>query len=249
VSYTEQLKEWVGAAESIAVLTGAGISTGSGIPDFRSAGGIYSDGRNANVFDLPAFRRDPSIYYNFAREFYPKVRNAQPNAAHRALAAWQKRGKDVTVITQNVDDYHQRAGSSPVCAVHGSYLFSTCQDCGARIETEELFPVIARGDIPHCVCGGVYKPDITFFGELLPEADWNASVRAIRRADLLLVLGTSLSVYPAAVLPAHRPRACRLVVINRDPNPLDREADLAIHDDLCSVMRDLRMIVKKIPSQ
>ncbi len=235
----EQLSEWVRAAKSIAVLTGAGISTGSGIPDFRSAGGIYSDERNVNVFDLPAFRRDPSIYYKFAREFYSKVRDAQPNVAHRTLARWTEQGRDVTVITQNVDDYHQRAGSSPVCTVHGTYIFSTCQSCGARTETETLFPIIERGDVPHCVCGGVYKPDITFFGELVPESEWNASVRAVRRADLLLVLGTSLSVYPAAVLPSHRPRTCRLVVINRNPTQLDREANLVIHDDLCSVMRDL----------
>jgi NAD-dependent deacetylase len=230
-----QLAEWIHSAKSIVALTGAGISTGSGIPDFRSASGIYSDKKNVNVFDLDAFRRDPSIFYTFAREFYPKVHQAQPNAAHRALAAIP----NLTVITQNVDDYHQRAGSDPVYTIHGDYIWSTCQSCGARIETTELFPIIERGDIPHCVCEGVYKPDITFFGELVPARQWDAALRAIRQADLVLVLGTSLCAYPAALLPDYRPSSSKLVVINQDPTPIDNQADLIIHDDLCRVLGEL----------
>lgn len=228
----EQLREWMKSAERIVALTGAGISTGSGIPDFRSAAGIYADEKNVNVFDLDAFRRDPSIFYTFARTFYPQVRDAQPNIAHRTLAAMQ----NVTVVTQNVDDYHQRAGSSPVYTVHGNHLHSTCLGCGDQVETERLFPIIERGQIPWCECGGVYKPDITFFGEMLPEFAWNASVRAMGEADLVLVLGTSLAVYPAASLPGYRPWNARLAIVNRDPTPLDHEAQLVIHDDLCEVM-------------
>lgn len=234
----KQLAETIKAARSIAVLTGAGISTGSGIPDFRSASGIYSDERNVNVFDLAAFRRDPSIYYNFARTFYPQVRDAKPNLAHQALATWQQDRK-VTVITQNVDDYHQRAGSAPVYTVHGNYINSTCQACGAKTETESLFPIIERGEIPHCICGGVYKPDITFFGEMLPEYDWTAAVNAMNAADLVLVLGTSLAVYPAASLPGYRSHNAKLAIINHDPTPLDDEADVVIHSDLCKVMEQL----------
>ena len=232
MNQVEQLSEWIRGANSIAVLTGAGISTASGIPDFRSASGIYSDERNVNVFDLDAFRRDPSIFYTFAREFYPQVRNAQPNAAHKVLAEWD----NVTVVTQNVDDYHQRAGSSPVYCVHGNHIHSTCQSCGGEVETEGLYPTIERGDVPHCVCGGVYKPNITFFGEMLPEYDWQKSVQAMSEADLVLVLGTSLTVYPAAGLPGYRPLNAKLAIINRDPTPLDREAQLVIHGDLCEVM-------------
>lgn len=239
----EQLSEWVREAKSIVALTGAGISTASGIPDFRSAGGLYSDERNVNVFDLDAFRHDPSIFYNFAREFYPQVRDAHPNAAHRALAEWQRHGKHVTVVTQNIDDYHQRAGSAPVYCVHGNHMHSTCQSCGVRAETETLYPVVERGEIPHCHCGGVYKPDITFFGEMLPEYDWNASVRAMSEADLLLVLGTSLVVYPAASLPGFRHLNTKLVIINREPTPLDREADLVIHDDLCETMKSVSHLI------
>lgn len=231
----QQLTDWLHSAHSIVAITGAGISTGSGIPDFRSASGIYSDEKNINVFDLDAFRRDPSIFYTFAREFYPKVHRAQPNAAHHALAAM----KNVTVITQNVDDYHQRAGSNPVHTVHGNYIFSTCQTCGARIETTKLFATVERGDIPHCACGGIYKPDITFFGEMLPEREWDASIHAIRHADVLLVLGTSLTVHPAAGLPTYRAQNTKLAIINQQATPLDYQADLVIRDDLCHAMSAL----------
>lgn len=220
-------------------LTGAGISTGSGIPDFRSASGIYSNRENVNVFDLGAFIRNPSIFYTFARKFYPQVRDAEPNTAHRALADWQKIGKDMVVVTQNVDDYHQRAGSAPVYTVHGNYIHSTCQNCRDQVVTETLYPLIEKGEIPRCPCGGVYKPDITFFGEMLPEYDWNASVNAISRCDLLLVLGTSLLVYPAAGLPDLRPWNARMVIINHDPTPIDADAQLVIHDDLCGVMESV----------
>lgn len=236
----ERLAELIAGADKIAVLTGAGISTASGIPDFRSASGIYSSGSNANVFDLNLFLRNPGYFYTFARTFYPQVRDAQPNAAHRALAEWRRQGKDVTVITQNVDDYHQRAGSSPVYTVHGNFIHSTCVNCGDQVETADLFPLVEQGGIPICGCGGVYKPDITFFGEMLPEYDWNASVRAIREADLMLVLGTSLVVYPAASLPGYRRWNVKMVIINHDPTPLDADATLVIHEDLCSVMESIK---------
>ncbi len=232
----QQLAEWVESAERIVALTGAGISTGSGVPDFRSASGIYSNSQNVNVFDLNAFIRNPAIFYTFARKFYPQVREAEPNAAHCALADWQRRGKDVVVVTQNVDDYHQRAGSAPVYTVHGNYIHSTCRKCGGSVETETLYPLIQEGGIPHCPCGGIYKPDITFFGEMLPEYDWNSSVAVISRCDLLLVLGTSLLVYPAAGLPDYRPWNAKMAIINHDPTPLDGEAQLVIHDDLCEIM-------------
>ncbi len=229
----------VDRSRSIAVLTGAGISTASGIPDFRSAGGLYADKSNVNVFDMDAFRKDPSIFYNFAREFYPQVRDAEPNAAHHKLAAWCKSGEEVTVITQNVDDYHQRAGSNPVYTVHGSFITSTCCSCGEHTETEKLFPSIQAGEIPHCRCGGIFKPDITFFGEMLPEYDWNASIKAISKAELLLVIGTSLSVFPAANLPNYRTVDTPMVIINRDPTPLDNKASLIFHEDICAVMEAL----------
>ena len=235
----EKLAAMVDRARSVAVLTGAGISTASGIPDFRSAGGLYSDKRNVNVFDLDVFMRDPSLFYNFAREFYPKVHEASPNAAHCKLAEWCRSGEEVTVITQNIDDYHQRAGSNPVYTVHGDFLTSTCLSCGNRTDTHNIVPDILAGNIPHCHCGGIYKPNITFFGEMLPEYDWNASVKAISRAELLLVIGTSLTVFPAANLPNYRSLDTRMVIINRDPTPLDHKADMVFHEDICEVLEAL----------
>ncbi|MDD2597929.1 MAG: NAD-dependent deacylase [Kiritimatiellae bacterium] len=235
----KQLIELLRNADSIAVLTGAGISTSSGIPDFRSAGGLYADERNINVFDLGTFHREPTLYYNFARKFYPLVRQAQPNAAHHKLAEWLKRDKRVTIITQNIDDYHQRAGSAPVHTVHGTFITSICTTCNKVVQTEELLPVIERGELPCCICGGIYKPEVTFFGEMLPEQEWNASMTAISGSDLLLVIGTSLTVYPAASLPSCRKPRTPLVIINRDPTPLDQEAAIVINQDICEVMEAL----------
>ncbi|MBP7829314.1 MAG: Sir2 family NAD-dependent protein deacetylase [Kiritimatiellae bacterium] len=225
----------VRGARRIAVLTGAGISTPSGIPDFRSADGLYADERNANVFDIGEFHRRPEHFYRFAREFYPMLERAQPNTAHRALAAWEQAGKEVHVATQNIDDLHQRAGSTRVYPVHGTVETSTCLECGAARRTSELVPEIMAGRVPRCGCGGVFKPDITFFGEQLPEAAWNRSVEAMRGADLVLVIGTSLAVYPAASLPDYRGPDAALIVVNRDPTPLDGAADVVLHGDLAEM--------------
>ena len=232
----ERIADAVRGARRIAVLSGAGISTASGIPDFRSAGGLYSDSRNVNVFDLAAFQRDPSLFYGFAREFYPRVLSAQPNKAHRVLAEWERRGKEVRIATQNIDDFHQRAGSTNVYPVHGTFATSTCQDCFRQVPSREIEATVRSGGIPHCECGGVYKPDITFFGELLPEEAWTSSVRVISEAELLLVVGTSLLVYPAASLPEYRRTSCGVIVLNRDPTGLDSSADVVCHDELTTIL-------------
>lgn len=234
-----EIKTWIEKADSVVVLTGAGVSTDSGIPDFRSAAGIYADSRNNEVFDLSAFTRDPSGFYRFAQTFYPQVYRARPNVAHTVPLTWQGEGRILTTVTQNVDDCHQRAGASPVHTLHGSVRTSQCLACRQSVLTETLLPCIARGDSPVCSCGGVFKPDIVFFGEMLPEDAWNASAQAIQHADVLVVLGTSLNVYPAASLPAYRHQTTRLVIINRDATPLDGQADAVIHDDLSAVMPSL----------
>lgn len=232
-----QLAEWIRAARRIAVLSGAGISTESGIPDFRSASGWYSDERRVNVFDLEAFLRDPRPFYQFAREFYPRVMNAQPNRAHRVLARWEHElGKDIRIATQNVDDFHQRAGSTHVFSVHGDFRTSTCIDCGRKTPTEPWVPVVLRGEVPRCPCGGVIKPDITFFGELLPEAAWQQSVEAMQSAELLLILGTSLVVYPAAALPDYVSPSARIVIVNREPTARDEIAELVLHASLSQTL-------------
>ena len=200
---------------------GRGYSTSSGIPDFRSASGLYADERNTNVFDVAEFRRNPENYYRFAREFYPILMEARPNVAHKALAKWERRGIDIQIATQNIDDLHQRAGSTRVYPIHGTYRTSVCQSCSKSCDTQSLIPDVLRGEPPRCACGGVFKQDITFFGEMLPEVAWNSAESAISEADLMLILGTSLVVYPAASLPDRRSSAARLVIVNRDPTHLD----------------------------
>lgn len=225
---SDALRGYLENTENAVFLTGAGISTESGIPDFRSPGGLYSDPSNVNVFEISSFIADPSIFYRFWSRFLPVVEKAQPNPAHRAIAQLQN-SRRVTVVTQNIDDLHQRAGSQAVWSVHGTMASCRCLKCGARKDTSELAPIIRRGEVPYHSCGGVFKPEVTFFGEGLPEIDWTNSQNAIREADLLCLIGTSLSVFPAAGLPSCRRRGCRLIIINRDPTPLDHEADLVMH--------------------
>lgn len=245
-----QVAEWVLTADRIAVLSGAGVSTASGIPDFRSASGIYATQAAENIFDIELFRRDPVPFYRFASWFYPTVAAAQPNAAHTVLATWERAGKQVEIATQNIDDLHQRAGSQHVYPVHGSWLTSACLRCARVWRTAGLtlptpgkngdsdfdFPEAA---LPRCTCGGILKPDITFFGEALPETAWARALTAMAAADLVLVLGTSLAVHPAAALPGYRPSQARLVIVNRDPTPLDAAADLVLREDLPAVMRQI----------
>ena len=226
------------SAAHVVFLTGAGTSTDSGIPDFRSAAGLYTTGVNENVFDLAAFQRDPRPFYRFARDFYPVLAGARPNAAHRAIADLALAGPwRVTVVTQNVDTLHQDAGNPAVYPVHGGWRTSRCLRCEHEIQTTELLPAIARGEIPtHVGCGSVYKPEIVFFGENLPDAAMAAADRAIYQADLLVIAGTALAVYPAAALPAIRRPACRLVIINRDPTHLDHAAQLCFRDGIGAVL-------------
>jgi NAD-dependent deacetylase len=168
-----------------------------------------------------------------------QVSNAQPNSVHMALASWEKRGLSVEVVTQNIDDLHERAGTTCVYHVHGAISTSTCQQCDKQVQTKTLMQAVQSGHIPYCECGGVFKPDVTFFGESLPDEPFNKAMKAFTKADVVLILGTSLGVYPAAALPEFRRRIAKLAILNIRPTPLDREADLVIHDDLASVFATL----------
>lgn len=224
------LRTLLETAHRVVFLTGAGISTESGVPDFRSASGIYSRGTGSNVFDIGEFYRDPRIYYRFAQEFCDMMTRAQPNAAHLAISELGRRpGKQVTVVTQNIDDLHQRAGSHPVWCVHGNLEWSSCLRCRQRVKTEQLMGAIRQGEVPRHDCGGVFKPEVTFFGEMLPEIDFLEAQQAIAQAELLVVVGSSLVVYPAAALPSVRRKGCPYVIVNRDPTDQDRAATLVIH--------------------
>ena len=245
-----RVAEWVLAADRIAVLTGAGLSTASGIPGFRSTAGIYATRASEKVFDIELFRRDPLPFYRFAAWFYPTIAKAQPNAAHTILADWERGGKRIEIATQNVDDLHQRAGSLRVYGVHGSWLTSRCLKCSKVWKTADVvFPNLGQNNtpgfqalekhIPRCDCGGPLKPEITFFGEDLPPTAWCCAMEAMIHAELVLVLGTSLTVFPAAALPGYRDMNARLVIINREVTALHADADAVLRGDLPELMQQI----------
>ena len=233
----EQLKQWISDSKRIVFFGGAGVSTESGIPDFRSVDGLYSQ-----KFEYPPetiishsfFLRRPEYFYRFYREKMLPL-GFEPNITHRVLARWEEEGRLSAVVTQNIDGLHQKAGSRNVLELHGSVFRNYCQRCG-KFHTAEF--VRDSEGIPKCGCGGMVKPDVVLYEEGLNEETVEKSVMAIYQADLLVVGGTSLTVYPAAGLLRYY-RGNRLVLINRDETPYDHQADLVIHDSLGNVFSQL----------
>jgi NAD-dependent deacetylase len=209
------------------VLTGAGISTESGIPDFRSAGGIWARYDPTEVGHIDALRRDPARVWEFYASRLGALGEAQPNNGHRALAELEERGWIRAVITQNVDDLHQRAGSREVVEVHGSLREAECIRCGVRVPIEDA---LASLPLPPCPeCGEILKPSVVMFGELLPAAAVERAQELAAEAGLLLVVGSSLEVHPIAGLPGRTIEAGgALAIVNRGSTPWDSRADLVI---------------------
>jgi NAD-dependent protein deacetylase/lipoamidase len=203
------------------------VSTESGIPDFRSRTGIWTKYDPLEYATIDAFRRDPAKVWDFYAKRLGVLADARPNAAHSALAELERRGLVEAVVTQNVDRLHQQAGSRRVLEVHGSIRSASCLLCGNREEYER---VIELGPVPACAeCGAVLKPDVVMFGELLPAGVMEEASELVLAARLLLVVGSSLEVYPVAGLPEDALRAgARLAIVNRGPTPYDRRADLKI---------------------
>jgi NAD-dependent deacetylase len=224
----------VGLAELIrnnqpcVVLTGAGVSTESGIPDFRSASGIWAQYDPYEVASIDGFRRDPERVWEFYGRRLGVLGDAQPNPAHVALAELERAGWIDALITQNVDRLHERAGSQEVIEVHGSLRTASCLACGSR-EPMEL--VAARLPVPHCpVCDAILKPDVVMFGEELPVAAIDRATELAEAASLLLVVGSSLEVWPVAGLPqATLAHGGRLAIVNRDATVYDAHADIVVH--------------------
>ena len=226
----QKLIDAIRGAKCVGCLTGAGVSTLCGIPDFRGPQGLYKNPDAERIFDIDWFDRDPSIYYNGCRELVYGLGKFKPGPVHQALKHLEDMGKLQGIATQNIDMLHQKAGSSNVYEVHGSPIMHHCRQCGAGKSYDEICAALSRGqeyplskqDVPHCKCGGVYKPDITFFGESLPEqAFMNAQSLAIK-SDVFLVLGTSLTVYPAAGLPRLTLQAGgKVFIVNGQPTNLD----------------------------
>jgi NAD-dependent deacetylase len=212
------------------VLTGAGISTESGIPDFRSPTGIWAEYDPMEYATIGAFRRDPVKVWEFYALRFRVLTTAEPNAGHLALAELERRGLVEAVVTQNIDGLHARAGSQDVIEVHGSIRTASCLECGERVPLEDVVAALEHAPAPPCpACGSILKPDVVMFGELLPVDAIDRATELARRAGLLLVVGSSLEVYPVAGLPEETVAAGGAVaIVNRGPTPFDRLAAVKI---------------------
>lgn len=231
------LKQLIDDSSAIVFFGGAGVSTESGIPDFRSEGGVFDAIRDfgyppETLLSRDFFDRHTDVFY----EYYKNnllCPGSEPNPAHKALAKLEEQGRLTAVVTQNIDGLHQKAGSKKVLELHGSTARNHCLRCGRAFDTDY---VMSAAGVPKCDrCGGVIKPDVVLYGECLPEDVMAEAARAIRRADMLIVGGTSLAVYPAAGFVSYYRGSC-LVLINKSATPLDAEAGLVLHEPIGSVL-------------
>jgi NAD-dependent deacetylase len=218
------LRDRLAGARSITVLTGSGISSESGLPTFRGAGGLWRTHRVETLASLEGFGDDPRLVWSWYNERRAAHLTAQPSPAHRALAALEARGGDFTLATQNVDSLHRRAGSQNVLELHGSLREARCTGCGARRMLDGPLPL---DEIDHA-CGGRWRPDIVWFGESLPAEVWQRAAEAAARADLMLIVGTSGLVNPAASLATRFARAAYAVEINPEETVLTPQVALSI---------------------
>lgn len=232
-----KLKEWIDTSDNIVFFGGAGVSTESGIPDFRSVDGLYHQQYKyppETILSHTFFMAEPEEFYRFYRAKMLAL-DAEPNAAHLKLAEWERMGKCRAVVTQNIDGLHQKAGSKEVLELHGSVLRNYCMRCRKPYDVHEI---AAGTGVPKCECGGIIKPDVVLYEESLDSYTINKSVEYIRNADILIIGGTSLAVYPAAGLIDYY-RGNKLVLVNKSETPADRRANLAIHAPIGEVFSQL----------
>ena len=233
----ETLKKWVEESRSIVFFGGAGVSTESGIPDFRGMDGLYRQKYAyppETILSHEFLLQHPEEFYRFYREKI-LILNARPNPAHEKLAQWEREGRLRAVITQNIDGLHQAAGSKRVLELHGSIHRNHCTRCGKFYTAEQI---AATTGVPRCDCGGTIRPDVVLYGESLDEKVLRASMDALAHTDLLIVGGTSLSVYPAAGLIDLYP-GDRLALLNRTPTPRDSRANLILREPIGQIMAEL----------
>ncbi|WP_314674615.1 NAD-dependent protein deacylase [uncultured Solobacterium sp.] len=235
----QELQEIIDNSNHIIFFTGAGVSTASGIPDFRSTDGLYNQKYQfppEEILSHHFFKQHTEEFFRFYRDkmLYPDVK---PSFVHQYIATLEKRNKKVTVITQNIDGLHQLAGSANVLELHGSVLRNTCMQCHTKYSLDEI---LKMDTVPHCPkCNGIIKPDVVLYEEGLDETILNQSLHALQTADTCIVLGTSLVVYPAAGLLRYF-GGDKLVLINRDQTSYDSTADLTIHDDFINIFPNLK---------
>ncbi|MCL2067374.1 MAG: NAD-dependent deacetylase [Treponema sp.] len=229
-------------AKHLVALTGAGVSTLSGIRDFRGKNGLYNEMDAQKIFDIEYFIQDPSLYYDRAGSFIYNIDEKEASIVHTVLGDLEKRGFLKALITQNIDLLHQKGGSKNVIEIHGSPRIHYCMRCaGVRMDFKEATSIVRSGELPKCPkCSRVLKPAITFFGESLPADALREAVTESQKADLMLVLGTSLTVHPAASMPDYTLRSGgRIVIVNNMPTPLDGQAVMRF-DDLGLVFEELK---------
>ena len=237
MDHLDTLKRWISESRKIVFFGGAGVSTESGIPDFRSVDGLYSQ-----KFEYPPetiishsfYQRKPDYFFRFYREKMLPL-GFEPNVTHKVLAKWEEEGRLAAVVTQNIDGLHQKAGSKRVYELHGSVLRNYCTRCRKFYPAEFIRD---SAGVPKCDCGGTVKPDVVLYEESLNQDTIEKAVSAIYDADLLIVAGTSLTVYPAAGLINYY-RGNRLVLINRDATAYDDQADLVFHESLGNIFSKL----------
>ena len=234
----QKLKDWISESENIVFFGGAGVSTESGVPDFRSQDGLYNqkyDYPPETIISHSFFLQRPEEFYRFYKDRMLYA-DAKPNAAHLALAKLEAEGKLKAVITQNIDGLHQMAGSKNVIELHGSVLRNYCTRCGRYYDGMDV--ILAASGVPKCSCGGTIKPDVVLYEESLKDEDIQNAVHYIRNADMLIVGGTSLVVYPAAGLIRYY-RGQKLVLINLSPTQYDSSADLIIQGKIGQVLGEI----------
>ena len=236
-----EFAEMIKGSEHTVFFVGAGVSTESGLKDYRSEDGIYHTAVNygmspEEILSHDCFFENTDLFYRFFRNFF--MESAEPNITHKALAELEKHGKDIAVVTQNIDGLHQKAGSKKVYELHGTTSKFHCTNCDREYGLDYLR---TNGEnIPHCICGGVLKPDVVLYGEQLDNSTVNGALRAIENADLLIIGGTSLAVYPAAGLIDYY-RGNKLVLINKSTTPMDARADLLIQAGLGDVFGQIEV--------
>ena len=234
----EELQKMVDGSSRIVFFGGAGVSTESGIPDFRSVDGLYNqkyDVPPETILSHSYFMKYPKKFYEFYRDKM-MIEGVKPNAAHYKLAEMEQKGKLIGIVTQNIDGLHQAAGSKKVFELHGSILRNYCMKCGMLYDLDYVRDY--KKTVPKCRCGGTIKPDVVLYEEQLDSRTIYGAVECISNADMLIVAGTSLTVYPAAGMVEYF-RGDRIVLINRDETPLDGKADLVIHDKVGKVLDGL----------
>jgi NAD-dependent protein deacetylase/lipoamidase len=241
-----RIAAWLHAGRNNVVFTGAGASTESGLPDFRSKDGLWARVDPARVASLTAFRQDPKQFYAFYQARLQAMAGALPNPAHRAIARLEALGAVHLVVTQNVDGLHQLAGSREVVEVHGNLREARCAACETLSPIAEMCATLRTGTLPRCArCGGLLRPNVVLFGELLPASAYERAEIACRRCDVLMVVGSSLQVYPAAGLPRLAVAyGARLVIVNHQPAAYDQRADAVLRIDAGRALPQIAVAVE-----